>query len=185
MTTLIEGTHPGGFLVWEAFRDYTRETVTVAAGTLEPGTVLGRITASGKYAAHDPAAVDGTETAVAVLWGKADAERRRCARRRRRSRPRHRQPPRPRLHRHADRGRDRGRPCGAPRRGHPRPLIPRADHPQLLNRRHSHGHHGHLRRRRLHHRRAHPRAREHPLQAGAALGLEPVLARAACAPAPS
>ena len=73
MTTLIEGTHPGGFLVWEAFRDYTRETITVAAGTLEPGTVLGRITASGKYAAHDPAGVDGTETAVAVLWGKADA----------------------------------------------------------------------------------------------------------------
>ena len=73
MTTLTEGTHPGGFLVWEAFRDYTRETITVAAGTLEPGTVLGKITASGKYAAHDPAAVDGTETAVAVLWGKADA----------------------------------------------------------------------------------------------------------------
>jgi hypothetical protein len=23
MTTLVEGTHPGGFLVWEAFRDYT------------------------------------------------------------------------------------------------------------------------------------------------------------------
>jgi hypothetical protein len=73
MTTLTETTHPGGFLVWEAFRDYTRETVTVATGTLEPGTVLGRITASGKYAAFDPAAVDGTETAVAVLWGKADA----------------------------------------------------------------------------------------------------------------
>ena len=73
MTTLIEGKHPGGFLVWEAFRDYTRETITIAAGTFEPGTVLGRITASGKYAAHDPAAVDGTETAVAVLWGKADA----------------------------------------------------------------------------------------------------------------
>ena len=73
MTTLNEATHPGGFLVWEAFRDYTRETITVAAGTLEPGTVLGKITASGKYAAHDPAAVDGTETAVAVLWGKVDA----------------------------------------------------------------------------------------------------------------
>src|SRR6056297_2838782 len=73
MTTLTEGTHPGGFLVWEAQRDYTRETITVATGTLEPGTVLGKITASGKYAAHDPAAVDGTETAVAVLWGKADA----------------------------------------------------------------------------------------------------------------
>ena len=73
MTTLTETTHPGGFLVWEALRDYTRETITVAAGTLEPGTVLGRITASGKYAAHDPAAIDGTETAVAVLWGRADA----------------------------------------------------------------------------------------------------------------
>ncbi|MGP6089752.1 head decoration protein [Antarctobacter jejuensis] len=73
MTTLTEGKHPGGFLVWEAFRDYTRETITVASGTLEPGTVLGKITASGKYAAHDSAAVDGTETAVAVLWGKADA----------------------------------------------------------------------------------------------------------------
>lgn len=73
MTTLTETTHPGGFLVWEAFRDYTRETITVASGALEPGTVLGKITASGKYAAHDPAAIDGTETAVAVLWGKADA----------------------------------------------------------------------------------------------------------------
>lgn len=75
MPTLTEGTHPGGFLVWEAFRDYTRETITVAsgAGALAPGTVLGRITASGTYAAHDPAATDGTETAVAVLWGKADA----------------------------------------------------------------------------------------------------------------
>jgi hypothetical protein len=73
MTTLTEGTHPGGFLVWEAHRDYTRETITVASGTLTPGTVLGQITASGKYAAHDPNATDGTETAVAVLWGKADA----------------------------------------------------------------------------------------------------------------
>ena len=73
MTILTEGRHPGGFLVWEAFRDYTRETITVASGTLEPGTVLVKITASGKYAGHDPAATDGTETAVAVLWGKADA----------------------------------------------------------------------------------------------------------------
>ena len=77
MTTLTETRHAGGFLVWEALRDYCREVVTIATGganpVLEPGTVLGKITASGKYAAHDPAAVDGTETAVAVLWGKADA----------------------------------------------------------------------------------------------------------------
>jgi len=73
MTTLTEGRHAGGFIVWEAARDYCREVVTIAAGTLEPGAVLGKITASGKYAAHDPAALDGTETAVAVLWGRADA----------------------------------------------------------------------------------------------------------------
>ena len=77
MTTLTEGRHAGGFIIWEAFRDYCREVITIATGganpVLEPGTVLGKITASGKYAAHDPAAVDGTETAIAVLWGKADA----------------------------------------------------------------------------------------------------------------
>ena len=77
MTTLTETRHAGGFIVWEALRDYCREVVTIATGganpVLEPGTVLGKITASGKYAAHDPTAVDGTETAVAVLWGKADA----------------------------------------------------------------------------------------------------------------
>jgi Bacteriophage lambda head decoration protein D len=74
MTVLVEGPHPGGFLVWEAFRDYTRETITITSGsTLEPGTVLGKITASGKYAAHDPNATDGTETAAAIVWGRADA----------------------------------------------------------------------------------------------------------------
>jgi hypothetical protein len=73
MPTLTEGRHTGAFLVWEAFRDYCREVVTIGAGTLEPGTVLGKITATGKYAAHDPDATDGTETAVAVLWGNADA----------------------------------------------------------------------------------------------------------------
>ncbi len=103
MTTLVEGTHPGGFLVWECSSDYTRETITVAAGTLEPGTVLGKITASGKYGAHDPAAIDGTETAVAVLWG-----RRMRARAMHRPSPssaaRHRQPPRPRLRGHPSEG---------------------------------------------------------------------------------
>ena len=73
MPTLTEGRHTGDFLVWEAFRDYCREVVTIGAGQLEPGTVLGKITVDGNYAAHDPGATDGTETAVAVLWGKADA----------------------------------------------------------------------------------------------------------------
>jgi hypothetical protein len=73
MPTLTEGRHTGGFLVWEASRDYCRETVTIAAGALEPGTVLGKVTVGSKYVAHDPDANDGSQTAVAVLWDQADA----------------------------------------------------------------------------------------------------------------
>ena len=75
MTTLTEGRHAGGFLVWEALRDYTRETVTLAsgAGKLEPGTVLGRITTGGKYTALTPGASNGSQNAAGILWGKADA----------------------------------------------------------------------------------------------------------------
>ncbi len=73
MPTLSELRHPGGFLVWEALRDYCRETVVLTGGDLEPGTVLGKITASGKYAAHNPGASNGTQTAAAVLWDKVYA----------------------------------------------------------------------------------------------------------------
>jgi hypothetical protein len=73
MPTLTEGRHTGGFLIWEAARDYCREVVTIAAGTLETGTVLGKVTVGGKYVAHDPDATDGSQTAVAVLWDRADA----------------------------------------------------------------------------------------------------------------
>ncbi len=35
-----------------------------------PGQVLGKVTASGQYIAHDPAAADGSQTAAAVaLYG--------------------------------------------------------------------------------------------------------------------
>jgi len=52
-----------------------RETVVVAsgAGNLLTGTVLGKITASGKYKRHVNGAEDGTETAVAVLLSPVDA----------------------------------------------------------------------------------------------------------------
>ena len=73
MPTLTESRHAGGFLVWEASRDYCREVVTLDAGELEAGTVLGKITAGGKYVAYNPAASDGSQTAAAVLWDKADA----------------------------------------------------------------------------------------------------------------
>ena len=75
MTMLTEGKHAGGFLVWEVLRDYTRETVTIASGavTLEPGTVLGKITAGGKYTTLAPAATNGSQNAAGILWDKVDA----------------------------------------------------------------------------------------------------------------
>jgi hypothetical protein len=75
MTTLTEGKHAGGFLIWEVLRDYTRETVTLAsgAGKLAPGTVLGRITTGGKYTVLTPGATNGSQNAAGILWGKADA----------------------------------------------------------------------------------------------------------------
>lgn len=75
MTTLTEGRHAGGFLIWEVLRDYTRETVTLAsgAGNLEPGAVLGKITTGGKYTVLAPAASNGSQNAAGILWGAADA----------------------------------------------------------------------------------------------------------------
>lgn len=75
MTTLTEGKHAGGFLVWEVLRDYTRETVTLAsgAGKLESGTVLGKITTGGKYTGLAPAATNGSQTVAGILWAGVDA----------------------------------------------------------------------------------------------------------------
>ena len=75
MTTLTEGKHTGGFLVWEVLRDYTRETVTIAsgAGKLAPGTVLGKITTGGKYTVLTPGASNGSQNAAGILWGGVEA----------------------------------------------------------------------------------------------------------------
>ena len=75
MTTLTEGKHAGGFLVWEVLRDFTRETVTVAsgAGKLAPGTVLGKLTSGGKFTVLTPGASNGSQNAAGILWGPADA----------------------------------------------------------------------------------------------------------------
>ncbi len=75
MTMLTEGQHAGGFLVWESFSDYTRETVTIAsgAGNLEPGSVLGKITTGGKYTRLAPAATNGSQNPAGILWAGVDA----------------------------------------------------------------------------------------------------------------
>jgi len=70
MTTLVEGRHVGEYLVSEAEGTLSREEVTVTqAGTaLVSGTVMGKVTASGKYKPYNNGASDGTEVAAGVLY---------------------------------------------------------------------------------------------------------------------
>jgi hypothetical protein len=67
----------GDLLKYELNASYCRETVTLKAGTNYPlGSVLGKITASGKYRlspAVQIAGDEGAETAVAVLLEAVDA----------------------------------------------------------------------------------------------------------------
>ncbi|AAU90988.1 MULTISPECIES: head decoration protein [Methylococcus] len=61
-------------LLYEVGEQWSRDRVTIAAGAdLALGSVLGRISASGKYKLHDPAAADGSQNAVAVLLANAAA----------------------------------------------------------------------------------------------------------------
>ena len=70
MTTFTQGIESLEFLLSEASGKRSRDqaTVTISASTALPsGTVLGRITATGKLIKYLNAAVDGSQTAVAVL----------------------------------------------------------------------------------------------------------------------
>lgn len=74
MTTLSEGNYAGDVVLFEEDSRYSREEITVAAAAdLKVGSVLGKITADGKYLLSAPGAVDGSETPVAVLLTDADA----------------------------------------------------------------------------------------------------------------
>ncbi|MFN7226854.1 MAG: head decoration protein [Holosporales bacterium] len=74
MPSLSESNYLGDLLKYEAPNLFSRESITVAAGAnLSLGTVLGRVTASGKYVILAPAASDGSQTAAAVLLGDAAA----------------------------------------------------------------------------------------------------------------
>lgn len=65
---LNETAHPAEFIVSEANGRRSRDVVTVAAAAdLPPGTVVGRITASGKVVRLAPAADNGSEDAYGVL----------------------------------------------------------------------------------------------------------------------
>lgn len=72
---ITEGKYTAEFLLSEGDGFISREQIVIAAaaGAMAPGTVLGKITASGKYTAYNNGASDGTEVAAGVLYaGVAD-----------------------------------------------------------------------------------------------------------------
>ena len=62
-------------VVHEYDLNYSHGLITIVSGSgiVRSRTLLGKITASGKYAPIDPAASDGTETAAAILYSDVDA----------------------------------------------------------------------------------------------------------------
>jgi hypothetical protein len=76
MTTFTETLGAGGFIISEAAGNRSRDNVTLdssVAADMVPGTVLGKITATGKYAAYDQQASDGTQAAAAILINWAES----------------------------------------------------------------------------------------------------------------
>ncbi|QQD56217.1 head decoration protein [Pseudomonas fluorescens BBc6R8] len=65
-----ESMHAGEFLLSEGAGNISREAINVAAGAaLEPGQILGLVTLTGEFAPYHPTAEDGTENAIAILYG--------------------------------------------------------------------------------------------------------------------
>lgn len=78
MTTFTEGRHAGEFIHSEAEAGRSRDNVIIPAGTgvVEPGTVLGKVTASGKFVPSTATSVTetaGAQTALAVSINRVDA----------------------------------------------------------------------------------------------------------------
>ena len=74
MPTLTEPLNLGDLLKYEAPNLYSRDRVTVVSGQSLPlGTVVGIVTASGKFKQIDPSAEDGSQVAAGVLLQACDA----------------------------------------------------------------------------------------------------------------
>lgn len=66
----VESMHAGEFLLSEGAGNISREAINVAAGAaLEPGQILGLVTLTSEFAPYQPTADDGTENAIAILYG--------------------------------------------------------------------------------------------------------------------
>ena len=74
MPVLTEPPSMGDVLKYEVNPNYTREVITLQLGLSYPaGSVLGRITASGKYTLSPATGADGSQVAMAVLLYAVDA----------------------------------------------------------------------------------------------------------------
>jgi len=70
---LHEGRWPGAYLVSDDIH-LSREVVTFAQGAvITAGTVMGKVTASGKYVPLNPTKQDGSQKAVAIAYDNVDA----------------------------------------------------------------------------------------------------------------
>ena len=74
MSVLIQPPTMGDILKYELNPNFTRETVTLLAGTnYRVGAVLGRITASGKMKLSTATGTDGAQNAAGMLLDDVDA----------------------------------------------------------------------------------------------------------------
>jgi hypothetical protein len=76
MAIQTEPVHATEFILCEGCDEgsLSRESITVLSGQdLVTGTVLGKITASGKYKAYNNGASDGSEVAAGILYAACDA----------------------------------------------------------------------------------------------------------------
>lgn len=75
MATLTEGRYIGDWLKRQADSKFSEQDIIVAsgAGVVLTGTVLGKITASGKYVPVTAGAADGSQNAAGILFHTVDA----------------------------------------------------------------------------------------------------------------
>lgn len=78
MTVLQNRIRAGGFIQSEANYARSRDMITIEGGTggagqLYAGTVIGKVTSTGKYLPSPATGSDGSQTAIAILWDDVDA----------------------------------------------------------------------------------------------------------------
>lgn len=74
MAPLVKAPTEGDLLKFDLERNYTREAVTLLTGTdYKIGSVLGQISANGKYKLSTHTGSDGAQTAAGVLIESVDA----------------------------------------------------------------------------------------------------------------